>query len=293
MRKQKKLHASFLANNRARIALCLIIALMITIPTSLAFATSITQPSDQSSSTIPSPTEFNTTNVVKEVASANTQFQLQVAYAYVGPDTSNGSSYFDQSTSTTMRRISQYPASVLLNISRLQKTQITGCDAVVELYGVKIATDTGLSESDAYFIGTNYNPAISNASVSTLVEYVSYLYNPGQFLSLSGNFKYNWDSRSSFLTETIGSNTVYLPLPSDKSYLGLFSAGKPTAISVTVYRIGYVTIANGSVTIFEDQPNKASTDIAQLGNYKSGYLYNNLVPSDELSPNLFRPVSHP
>ena len=73
MRKQKKPNASFFANNRAKIALCLIIALMITIPTSLAFATSITQPSDQSSITIQSPTELNTSNLAKEIASANTQ----------------------------------------------------------------------------------------------------------------------------------------------------------------------------------------------------------------------------
>ena len=290
MRKQKKPNESFFVNNRVKIGLCLIIALMVTVPTSLAFATSITQPSDHSSITIQSPTELNTTNVVKEIASANTQFQVKVAYAYVGPDTSNKSSYFDQATNMTMQRISQYPASVLLNISRLQNTQITGCDAVVELYGIKIETDTGLSESDAYFIGTNYDPAFSNASLSTLVDYVSILYNPGQFLSLSGNFKFNWDSHSSFLTETIGSNTIYLP--SDKSSLGLFSAGKPNVVSVTVYRIGYVTIANGSVTIFEDQPNKASTDMVQLGNYKSGFLHNDLVPSDKLSSNLFRPIEH-
>ena len=193
MSKRKKLSGLLSANNRGKIALCLIIALMITIPMSLALATTSIQPPvpiqppGQPVPTQP-PTQADVLNVDKKVASPNTQFQIQVAYAYVGPAPSNVSSYFDQAKNTTMRLISQYPSSVLLNISYMPNTQIIGCDAVVEVYGIKIATDTGLSEYDAYFMGTNYNLSLSNASLSTLIQYVPNLYNASLYTNLAGNF---------------------------------------------------------------------------------------------------------
>jgi hypothetical protein len=68
------------------------------------------------------------------------------------------------------------------------------------------------------------------------------------------------------------------------SALGLFSEGKPNAILVTVYR-------NGSVSVFEDPSNSAPKDMTQLGNYKSGFLHNDLMPSDKLpQENLFQPL---
>jgi hypothetical protein len=282
MSKRMKLSKSLCANNRGKIALGLIIVLMITIPISLALATASVQP----------PTQTGIPTAPQNVADPNTQFQIHVAYAYVGLAPSSISSYFNQETNTTMRLISQYPSSVQLNISRVPNAQIAGCDAAVEVYGIKITTDTGLSEYDAYFIGTNYNSSLSNETLSTLIQYVPNLYNASLYITLAGNFKSNWDSNSSFLTNTLGSSTVYVA--SDSSSLGLFSAGKPNAISVTVHRIGYVTIANGSVTVFEDPSNNPPTDTVQLDNYQSGFLKNDLIPSAQLPQvNLFKPVAHP
>ncbi len=282
MTKRKKLSESLFSNNKGKIALSLIIALMLTIPISLALAT--TSP--------PSTTQTDMPTATHEVASSNTQFQIHVAYAYVGPAPSNVSSYFDQARNTTMRLISQYPTSVLLNISCLPSAQIAGCDAVVEVYGVKIGTDTGHSEYDAYFIGTNYNPSFSNASLSSLIQYVPSSYNASLYTTIAGNFKFNWNSNASFLTDPIGTSTLYMA--SDTSSLGLFGAGEPNAVSVTVYRIGYITIANGSVTVFEDPLNKTPTDMVLLGNYNNGFLYNNLMPSAQLpQENLFKAIAHP
>jgi len=179
-----------------------------------------------------------------------------------------------------------------LNITSIPGAQFPNCDAVVEVSGIKIATDTGPAEYDAYFVGTNYNPSLSNASLSTLIQYVPDLYNASLYSSLAGNFKFSWDSHTSFLSGTLGSITLYSA--SDSSSLGLFSAGKPNAVSVTVYRIGYITITNGSVTLFEDPPNKTPTDMVQLGNYESGFLHNDLMPSAQLpQENLFQPIAHP
>jgi hypothetical protein len=268
--------------NREKIGLGLIITLMLTVPISLALATT----------SIPSSSKTDMFTTPHEVASSNTQFQIHIAYAYVGPAPSSVSTYFDQATNTTMRLASQYPSSVLLNISCVPDAQIAGCDAVVEVYGIKIAANKGPAEYRAYFIGTNYNPSFSNASLSTLIQYVPELYDASLYGNLAGNFKFNRDSRPSFLTNTLGSITSYTN--ADTSALGLFSAGKPNAVSVTIYRIGYITITNGSVSVFEDPSNSAPKDIIQLANYKSGFLHNDLVPSDQLpQENLFQPIAHP
>jgi hypothetical protein len=282
MSRRKNLKNESLSANRGKIILGLIIALMLTVPISLALATT----------SVPSPAQTDMFTAPHEVASPKTQFQVHIAYAYVGPAPSNVSTYFDQATNTTMRLVSQYPSSVRLNISCIPNAQIAGCDAVVEVYGIKIATDKGPAEYHAYFVGTNYNPSLSNASLSTLIQYVPDLYNVSLYSNLAGNFKFSWDSHTSFLTNTLGSITSYTA--ADSSALGLFSAGKPNAVSVTVYRIGYITITNGSVTVFEDPSNNTPTDMVQLSNYESGFLHNDLMPSAQLpQENLFQPIAHP
>lgn len=279
MSKRKNLKSGSLS---AKIGLCLIIALMITVPVSLALVTT----------SVPSSAQTDMFTAPHEVASPKTQFQVHIAYAYVGSAPSSVSTYFDQATNTTMRLVSQYPSSVRLNISCIPNAQIAGCDAEVEVYGIKIASDKGPAEYRAYFMGTNYNPSLSNASLSTLIQHVRDLYNVSLYSNLAGNFKFNWDNHASFLTNTLGSITSYTS--ADSSALGLFSAGKPNAISVTVYRIGYITITNGSVSVFEDPSNNTPTDMVQLSNYESGFLHNDLVPVAKLpQTDLFQPVTHP
>ncbi|MEM3378050.1 MAG: hypothetical protein QXV09_02935 [Candidatus Bathyarchaeia archaeon] len=71
----------------------------------------------------------------------------------------------------------------------------------------------------------------------------------------------------------------------------LSSAGIPNAISVEVYRIGYITMTNGSVTIHED-PAADSKPVAyaQLTRYGDGFIYNTIVPTEQLSQiDLFHP----
>jgi hypothetical protein len=67
---------------------------------------------------------------------------------------------------------------------------------------------------------------------------------------------------------------------------------KAKPISVTVQRIGYVTINNCSVTQFRDALNEAPTITVNLSNYGNGFLYNDLVPESKLQTiDLFHPIS--
>jgi len=265
--------------SKGAIALCLIIAIMLTVPISLALVIDSNPSTQKMISTIP-----------HNAALQKTQFQINLAYAYVGPAPLNVSEYFEKGTNSTMRLFSHYPSSIRLNISRISNDQFADCDALVELYGIKIISDKGPTEYRAFFMGTNYDPSFSNSSLSKLVEYVPYLYNASLYSNLAGNFKFNWEGNTPFLTNTLGSITSYTS--AETTSLGLFSAGKPNAISVIIYRIGYITITNDSVSIFEEPLSSGPKEIIQLDAYENGFLYNDLIPSAQLSQkNLFQPIA--
>lgn len=221
------------------------------------------------------------------VAGPETQFRVDIAYAYVGEGPSNAS--YTAANGDLMSIVSQYPSAVELNITCLPGVQITSCDAEIEIYDVQIATNTGLIETNPYFIGTNYISSFSSSDLSTLFVHANDLINPENFsTSLRGNFEFNMTANTSVLSVPIGSVGCYSTAIAGS---GLWSAGQPNAISVTIQRIGYVTISNGSVSLYKNPSNNTATATAQLSNYGNGFLYNSLVPADKLQQiNLFHPI---
>ena len=212
-----------------------------------------------------------------------------MAYAYVGSAPSSVTSYLDATLNSSMYLVDLYPSVVRLNITCLPGVQIASCDAVIEVYGVEIATDTGLTEYHAFFVGTNYNSSFSQSNLTNLVPCVNDLVDRNVYSGITGSFQFNWTANTSILSHTIGSIMSYSTVPSN--YTGLWSAGKPNAISVSVYRIGYITMSNGSVSLFKDSTTNAIASV-QLSNYEDGFLYNKLMPLAELpQTNLFQPIS--
>lgn len=189
----------------------------------------------------------------------------------------------------TMHLFTQYPSVVRLNITLTPEVQFPSSDAVVEVYGIKIAADTGPTEYYAYFMGTNYNPSFSQYTESTFALHVHALVDHNLYHSIAGNFNLNWTNNTPFITNTIGSIMSYTDAPIRPS--GLSVAGKPNDISITVYRIGYITTTNGSVSIYEDLPNSTPKDVVQLSNYKNGFIYNDIVSPAQLpDEKLFHPI---
>ena len=222
------------------------------------------------------------------VAKPQTQFRFDIAYAYVGNSPLNSS--YTAANGANMTVVTKYPSAIEFNITRLPGTQIASCDAEIEVYNVQIATNTGLLESNPYFVGTNYNSSFSNSELSTLFAHVNDMITSKEFsTALIGNFEINWTANTSILSTPIGSVDSY---SNAKSSSGLWNAGTPNAISVTVQRIGYVTINNNSVSLYKDPSNNPTSATAQLSNYGNGFLHNNLVSADKLSQmNLFHPNS--
>jgi hypothetical protein len=78
------------------------------------------------------------------------QFNIDIAYAYVGPVPTDKESYFSTKYNQTMIHDSKYPSAVFLNFTRVPGIQIGSCDAVIQVYGIKVTTDTGIAEYHAW-----------------------------------------------------------------------------------------------------------------------------------------------
>jgi hypothetical protein len=230
----------------------------------------------------------STTTSAKPIraAGSETQFKFDIAYAYVGPGPLNSS--YVANNGARMSIVSQYPSTIQFNITRLPGDRFSSCDAALELYSVQIETDNGVKENLPYFIGTNYNASFSDSNLSTISANVDDLVNPKDFSTgLRGDFQFNMTDNSSIISAPIGSVGCF---STDSPQLGLRTAGNPHAISITVQRIGYITISNGSVSLYEDQPGKDAATSAQLSNHGNGFLHNNIVPENKLpQTDLFHP----
>jgi hypothetical protein len=235
----------------------------------IVLAVFLTGASAQSSGQSNSGYPFLTAPVYE--ASSASQFKVNVAYAYYGDTPGN-----------------QTASAVFLNFTRLPGVQITGCDAIVELYGVKITKDVGQTEYYAYFIGTNYTDVAAFSHEENSVNNVNELANINLYSSLSGSFSDNWTAGTSVLSPHIGSIAFISENPPTRA-LGVWSGGKPKSVSVTVYRIGYETITNSSFTLYNDTAPFVVTT-AGLSEYGNGFLFNQMVPASLLpETNLFYP----
>ncbi|MDG6223065.1 MAG: hypothetical protein IAX21_01725 [Candidatus Bathyarchaeota archaeon] len=213
------------------------------------------------------------------IESTPKQFNLDPTYAYVGKGNQN-STVID-SNGILLSPISQYPSTVYFNISRPTVKNIV-CDAFLEVFNVKIESDKGSAENFIFFTGTNVIPSFSDAELNILTEGVYDLIDRTLRDGVSGNFRHNWTADESILSAKVGS---YGTFTNYKNGLGLWSAGKPNNISVTFYRIGFVTITNGAISIRRDAICINHKSQIQLQEYDSGFLKNELVPIDKLSQN--------
>jgi hypothetical protein len=227
-----------------------------------------------------------------EPAGPESYFQVKIAYAYVGSLPPDKASYVDPTTNVTMVHTSKYPSAVFLDFTAIPS--MTGsCDAVIALYGVKIAADTGPTEYYGWSAGTANYSTFTQDNFATITSYRADMIHNSTYRFGGGTFSYNWAADRPILSHAIGSFGTYTTdsTSAQQNRFDLSSTGTPNAISVEVHRIGYITMTNGSVTIHEDN----ETDIkpaayAQLSKHEDGFIYNNIVPAEQLpQTDLFNP----
>jgi hypothetical protein len=222
-----------------------------------------------------------------QTAGSETQFKVEVAYAAVGD------SPYGQNTTTTdmfghtLVPATTHPSAVLLRFTRISSDEFFSFDAVDEVFGVRISADTGVSEYYCFWTGTINNYAFQQSDLSVMSRYVNNLVDLNLYRSVSGDFHFNLTLGESYLSMEMGSAGVFTGQTGE----GLASKGQPSSITVTAYRIGYVAMQNGSVSIYGDSSIDDVKTTVQLPRTGNVFLYDKLVSSDDVPETLYRPIT--
>jgi hypothetical protein len=221
---------------------------------------------------IPTPTP----TITQGETGSKPQFDVEVAYAYVGPGDSSSHSHFG----TPMYPVTLYPSVIYFNFTHVSSAETESCDAKIEVYLIRISSDKGPTENYTFSEGTNYNPSfdphmLTSTNIDPLIETMI----DTRTTSGGGDeFSFNLTTNKSFLGGSIGSYGSY---GSGTSGFGLWSAGQPDAIFVSVRRLGWITL-NGTST-FATFASAEDIVQVQLEKFGDGFLYNKIVPEDKLS----------
>ncbi|XES77586.1 MAG: hypothetical protein ACBZ72_01605 [Candidatus Bathyarchaeia archaeon] len=218
-----------------------------------------------------------------EITTAESQFNLDTAYAYVGRGAPNDT--VTDSRGTLLSPVSQYPSAVYFNITRPAAENLA-CDALIEVYNITIASDKGPAEYFVFFAGTNNDPSFSDADLNKLTEGIYDLFDLNSFDGVTGNFRFNWTNDESVLSAKVGSYGIYTNYING---LGLWSAGKPNMVSVTFHRLGYVTMTSGVISVQPDTINVNNKTQVQLQEFDDGFLKNTI--GEITQANRFQPIT--
>lgn len=276
-----------LKGRRRRSAIICILLVATALLVSFSLVSSTALPDQQTVTPMPVQTSQKSSPSAQPAQSDyEPQFNVEIAYAFVGKGPSEVPlSLFGWDVDYPE---SQYPSVVYFNVT--PSAAPVSCDALIEVFLIKIISDKGPTESYAYFEGTNYEPSFSDSALTSLTARIYDLIDPSTVNGVTGHFRFNWTDNTPIFGGQVGSFGVYSSNPTE---LGLWSVGKPNTISVTVRRIGCVIMNGGSISV---RANAISANALQLPKFGDGFLYNKVVPADKLAQiklqtDLFQPLT--
>lgn len=236
--------------------------------------------------------EPNVTALQETIIQSQPQFNVDVIYAYAGPFNYENTVLNRTINGMPMHPLSNYPDIIYFNFTHISSAEKAACDAKIEVYLVVISSNSEIKENYTVFFGTNYNhnSTAPNLVLAPEISKVNYLIDRRTTNKLTGIFNPSMGTNQS-LWFKIGS---FDTTTSNPSGLGLWSAGEPNLITISVQRVGWLVL-NGSIT---SVVSASADDSVQFSLAKSGqgFLYNK-IPQDELSQtdefhpiNLYQPL---
>lgn len=230
------------------------------------------------------------TTLQEPTMQSDPQFKVEIIYAYAGPlDHSTGrlNSIMNMSGTTyEMHPASEYPDIIYFNFTFVSNPLKEECDAKTEVYLVELSSDTGVTEKFAVFFGTNYNPSFGskNSIQAPSISKIDNLIDLNTTARVSGLFCPNMPTNQS-LWFKVGTYDTTTSLPSG---LGLWKSGEPNSITVTIHRVGWLSLTGTITSVIQSN----STDSLQYNLSKSsqGFMYNNIPEKDFLQKDAFHPI---
>jgi len=201
-------------------------------------------------------------------SSVSQMFDVDLVYAYVGKIDVTNHSHFGME----MHPVNLYPAFIYVNYTYLGNPNNEPYDAKFEIYLIQLISDTGASANYTAHQGTNFNQSYSD--LPTI---------PPSPKSSSGDatgFSFNLTVNKSFLGIRITDGSSFT---SKNSSLGLWSSGPPSTITLTLRRIGWLTVMGNSTSTVSNPVGDEVLLQVQLEKFRDGFLYNKLVPENKLT----------
>jgi hypothetical protein len=239
------------------------------------------------------PLVFLMSATAKAETTSEPWFNISIPYAYYMTKNGPLDNDFGIPFQSEMNEINSASEQhmIVLNLTLNVDTKNEQADGQVEYYQIDVSSDKELIETMHWFVGTNSN---SSFSFDGLLDTFHFMRNDWfdtdtfKFGGGGGLIKYNWTAGLSILWPESGSGSGTLGSSGTSKVVSALREAE--TVSISIYRIGWVTFSDNS-TVFT-LANNELVDQIQLEKFgNEEFLYNNLVPEDELSTiNLMRPV---
>ena len=195
------------------------------------------------------------------------QFSVNVPYAYIG--------YYGDNSSETNRTTSLWAwdenhnkvnvvFTIAFNATPNFDPKTVAQDAIFEYYQIEIVSDKGFVGNVTYF---------AYAQCNSSKPFQNFYFHRDEW------FDYNSTKDAFIMYSSLNGTSITF-----KTGAGLDwnkSLGEPEALFLSVRRQGWVILNNNSTTAYLADPEVILQ--IQLEKFGDGFLYNNLIPEDELS----------
>jgi len=239
------------------------------------------------------PLVFLMSATVKAETSDSSWFSIDMPYAYYiaseGP-LANPPVEFPWYSEMNETNSVNVKHNIFTNTTLIVDPKTEDVDGRVEYYLTEVKSDKELIKNIHWYVGTNAN---SSFSFDGLLDTIHFMrddwFDTDLFLKTAsgGYILYNWTvgfsqlggDKGSSTTSTIGTEeTKYQGSPTSGTFSALREA---ETLTITLYRKGWTTFT-GNSTIFTSANNEIVGQI-QLEKYGDGFLYNDMIPEDQLS----------
>jgi hypothetical protein len=186
-----------------------------------------------------------------------------------------------------MHPASLYPDIIYLNFTLISNATNEIYDAKIEVYQIQISANTGLMERYICFFGTNYNTSYSNPNFLTpSISYIDQLVDTSN-ARITGIFSPNMLTGQSLWFKVGSLDTT----TSKSNGLGLWSAGEPNSITVSIQRIGWIALNGTSSSIISPSPLDSVQAQISLPKLDEGFQFN-AITQNEMSKDadVFHPI---
>jgi hypothetical protein len=239
------------------------------------------------------PLVFFMSATVKAETLDSSWFSIDMPYAYwivtEGP-LANPPVEFPWSSEMNATNSVTVKHTIFTNTTLIVDPKAEDVDGRVEYYQIDVKSDKQLIETIYWYVGTNANSSFRFDGLLDSIHFVREdWFDTDLFYKVSnkGYIRYNWTVGFSDLGGDRGSGTgSAIGTPETKYHGGgtvdTFSALREAeTLTITIYRKGWTTFT-GNSTIFTSANNEI-VDQIQLDKYGDGFLYNDMIPEDELS----------